>query len=120
MDDDHHVIQVLVHEAKLDRPPDRSVFRLEFPEPIAMLDQARNLTYAAKRRTWDLRNLPSPNSPQVHRLSVPQYVPPPEMPGERAGGNGLTKVLLAVGTVLAILAILWVYRVLVRTRTARA
>jgi hypothetical protein len=119
MDDDHHVIQVLLREAKLDRPPARSVFRLEFPMPIGMVDQARNLTYAAKRRTWDLTNLPSPNSPQVHRLPVvPQYVPPPEMPVERKGWSGLATSFLTAGIVLFFLAILWIYRVHARTRTA--
>ncbi len=49
-------------------PVDSNRFRLEFPEPIVMLNAATNLAYPA-RKVWDLRQLPSASSPGTTRVA---------------------------------------------------
>jgi hypothetical protein len=60
--------------------PGRSMFQLDFPEPIALHDQARHLLYS-KRKVWSLLDLPRASSPDARRVS-PQNTLPAEMPGE--------------------------------------
>ena len=63
----------------VNKPP-ASVFQLEFPEPIDLVDRTNNLV-SKGRKIWSLLSLPKANSPGTKAfLTAP--APPAEMPGE--------------------------------------
>ena len=110
MDDNRALIQVSIRQADLNVPPGREVFRLEFPEPMPIIDSSRNLSYPA-RKTWSLLNLPSANSPKTRRLSITEFQPPsPAMPGERRGWPIASILMCSLGVGLAIFASFRIYR----------
>lgn len=71
--------RVLVTKADFGLVP-RDAFRMEFPEPIPMLNLAESVTYRP-RKVWDLARLPHATSPDASRVAA--AVPEPVMPGER-------------------------------------
>jgi len=88
--------------------PGRSMFQLDFPEPLSLGDRAKHFVYS-KRKTWSLLDLPGASSPDARPVS-PQHTLPGEMPGEiEPGFDWLIPV--AGMTVLAIVAsILFLWR----------
>jgi hypothetical protein len=72
-----------IQEADFNARPHESAFRLELPEPSAMVDQVRNATYAPQK-VWDLSKLPTPGSRSYKRWGPVVHFPTvaPEMPGE--------------------------------------
>jgi len=78
------VVDLKVEEVDFDRPPDPSVFQLEFPEPVGMPDRVASAHYPAKQ-VWDLRKLPRLGEPGVVRTTIAAPGLPlsdaPEMPG---------------------------------------
>jgi hypothetical protein len=87
--------------------PGRSMFQLDFPEPLPLHDQAKHLLYS-KRKTWSLLDLPGASSPDT-RPVIPQHIFPGEMPGEIE--PGFDWLMLAVGmivlAIIASIAFLW-------------
>jgi hypothetical protein len=62
--------RLVITQADFEKPPDRSEFRLEFPEARRMADLAKGLYYTEKQKTWDMAKLPSPSSPAVRPLNA--------------------------------------------------
>jgi hypothetical protein len=101
---------IVLTDIDITTKPAPAVFQLDFPEPIAVVNQANRLAYSP-RKTWSLLSLPGPNSAGTKRVSM---LPPPistdELPGEiESSGFGwalvaaLTVVVLLVCVVAAII-----------------
>lgn len=76
--------QLVIQEADFVKRPDPSVFRLEFPSPVPMINTA-NYTRYEPRKVWSLGELPLPSSPEARRISPPSASSsstPPVMPVE--------------------------------------
>ena len=73
------VDRYVVTEIDTLKRPERSIFQLDFPEPITCFDQAKKLVYP-RRKTWSLLNLPGSSSAGVRPF--PPSVPQPKLPGE--------------------------------------
>jgi hypothetical protein len=63
-----------------DSPAD--AFKLEFPSPIAMVDESMGLSYRPQL-IWDLSDLPKRNSGGAQPLANASFIPDPPMPAER-------------------------------------
>ena len=77
------VSRVAIRDIKLDPTPEKSVFRLEFPNAFSLYDEVRQRRYEPPRKVWSLLELPGPNSAQAQVVENHGYEPPPVMPGER-------------------------------------
>ena len=76
--------QLTVSKSNFDSPVDHSAFRMEFPEPMAIINTAVMTRYAPQK-VWDLSNLPSPSSPKSRRIVLSEPGPPAAtMAGERS------------------------------------
>jgi hypothetical protein len=102
------VDRIIIKEIDTQSKPRTSIFGLDFPEPIGIVDQARKLAYSP-RKTWSLLQLPSPSSPSSKPVSLKSNISPPEMPGELRPGSFWTItlplgviILLAIGATVVI------------------
>lgn len=97
-------------------PPNDSEFRLQFPQPQRLVNQALLVNYAP-RNVWDLRKLPSPSSAGTQRLVVAKSPAGlAQMPaGEREAPPNWAMPLTLVGLILLAIVAL---RVKVRFRHA--
>jgi hypothetical protein len=78
------VREVVIREASFDKSPARSVFQMEYPKPVPMLNTAESVSYEP-RQVWRLDDLPSPGSKEAPRITIRSLAdrPPPAPPGER-------------------------------------
>jgi hypothetical protein len=76
------VDQLIVKQIDVQLRPDLSLYKLEFPEPIGLTNQAKQLTYS-KRQNWSLLNLPSEHASGTRPFRK-SSIPPLELPSEVA------------------------------------
>ena len=104
--------QICITEVDVRKKPDLSAFRLDFPAPIKMYDDARKLRYSPQK-AWSLLHLPSRNSSDTKPLVPKSFVAPPEMPREVKPGSALSISFFTIAVVLvAIVSV----RIFVRRR----
>lgn len=104
------VNQIILTSIECDREPEKSVFQLEFHEPVAMIDTSKKVVYS-KRKVWSLLDLPSPGSAESKPIVIRKYVPPPpEHPGERSGGNTLLWFVFCAGLIVVIASTVGIVR----------
>ena len=72
--------------------PQPSVFQLEFPQPIVLVDRTRNLV-SAGRKTWSLINRPNASSSGTR--TFPRAPAPSIMPGEITPSVPWAMILIA-------------------------
>jgi hypothetical protein len=90
---------VVITKLDVTNRPQRSLFTLDFPKPVPLNNQAKQLVYA-KQKTWSLLDLPGASSPRT-RPAPQQHFSAGEMPGEiEPGLNWL--IPLAGAIVLAV------------------
>ncbi len=90
-----------------DKPP-ASLFQLDFPKAVGMVDRAKQLVYP-KSKSWSLMNLPSRSSAGT-RPAIPRtYIAPADLPGEVEAGApwemivlGSVAIGLVVGSILIV------------------
>jgi len=80
-------------------------FRLEFPEPVAMVNLDQGVSYPP-RKVWDLARLPSANIRGVRPVMA--AVDAPAMPGERESqSHAMVYVALGLWVVVGVVGFLW-------------
>ena len=92
------VDRTVITEIDVRNRPTAAVFQLEFPEPINMVDRARQLVYP-KSKTWSLLNLPGRSSAGVSPAIPTTFVAPADLPGEIEGGPPWATIALASAAV---------------------
>jgi hypothetical protein len=108
--------QIILTSIECDREPEKSVFQLEFPAPVAMIDTSKNVFYS-KRKVWSLLDLPGPGSLQSKPIVIRKYVPPPpEHSGERSGDNTLLWFVFCAGLIVVIASTVGIVRLRNRRR----
>ncbi len=96
------VRRITIDEADFTRPPDRAIFRMEFPEPRVLINSASMVRYK-KQAVWDLDDLPAESSGAAERISLAEPPPPaPEMPGPVASRPWWATPLIAMGALLLV------------------
>ncbi len=106
---DGMVKELVIQDAEFAERPSTKGFQLEFASAVPLMDTARMARYSP-RKAWDLRTLPSANSPEVQRVALVQPgPPPPEMPGERGRGLSKSELLLYAGLLLLASGAIWSY-----------
>ncbi len=79
------VRRIIIDRASFDKPPSRSVFKLELAYPRSMGNLGANVAYINPQKIWDLDHLPSSPSegvtPLVKRTTSSQHIA--ALPGER-------------------------------------
>lgn len=104
--------EVIIRDASFEQPPARSVFQIEYPEPVPMLSKAESVAYTP-RQVWRLDNLPPPGSQEAPRVTIRSLAdaPPPAPPGERESFLSYSSLgLFALGGVLILTASRMAYR----------
>lgn len=96
---DGSVRDILIQKVDFERRPEKSMFRLEYPNPKPMVDSARMVQYAAQK-VWDLDALPSLNSGRVTRLQQAPDLAGGALPGERSSGAINLTPLTVLGVLL--------------------
>lgn len=92
--------QISVIRADFSTKPPRSVFKLDFPEPVGVLNSTSMVAYDP-RDVWSLDDLPGTGSPQGRQLIATQPgAPLPEMPGERPAFPTRLAASVALGLLL--------------------
>lgn len=94
------VREYVVTEADFDRRPDRSVFRMEFPEPVKLVNNSVYFGRTDAHAVWDLETLPKGATARRNVPLGPPAVAPPAMPGEREPGLAGPWTLLLLGLAL--------------------
>ena len=108
--------QIILTSIECDREPEKSVFQLEFPAPVAMLDASKKAVYS-KRKIWSLLDLPALGSSQFKPINIRKYTPPPpEHPGERRGGISLSWFVFCAGLFVVIASTVGIIRLRNRRR----
>ncbi len=62
--------RILVTKIDVTNRPARTMFQLEFPEPVEMPDRTKRVLYP-KQKTWSLLDLPDPSSPGTKPFGGP-------------------------------------------------
>ena len=102
------VNRLVVTQIDTQNKPQPSVFQLEFPEPIPLVNRTRNLV-SSGRKTWSLLNLPNASSSGTRAFPrVP--APPQAMPGEIDPGALWDIIVLAIVIVCLIVGSIVVLR----------
>jgi len=97
--------ELTVTAANFQITPKPQAYQMEFPEPVAIIDNGKGIKYAAQK-VWDLNRLPSPRSRDATKLVVAEMpVVAPAMPGERDFWSATTLWLFGVGVVLLVSAV---------------
>ena len=78
--------QIILTSIQCDQKPERSVFQLEFSQPIGMIDAANKAIYKP-RKVWNLTELPARGSSQSRSIEIQAYTPPPPAHPERNDGK---------------------------------
>lgn len=108
--------QIILTSIECDREPEKSVFQLEFPEPVGMIDASKKAVYS-KRKVWSLLDLPGPGSMQSKPIVIGKYTPPPpEHPGERSGENTFLWFVFCAGLIVVIASTVGIVRLRNRRR----
>lgn len=95
-------------------PVPEGTFRLEFPEPVAMVNLEQGVSYPP-RKVWDLARLPAANAPGVNRLNAPGDATAPMLPVEiEPSPYRSTAIALGVAAVVGFVGYFW------RRRSRRA
>jgi hypothetical protein len=94
--------ELAVTDIDVKRKPEASVFRLDFPQPIGLVDQARRLSYSP-RNSWSLLNLPGPSSPGARAVDLRPVFEPDDLPGELVPSVPWPIILAATFAVLFLL-----------------
>ena len=111
-----HVDQIILTDIQCDEKPDRSVFQLEFSQPIGMIDAANKAIYKP-RKVWNLTELPARVSSQSRPIEIQSYTPPPPAhPGELTGNRLSNWMILCVGLIVVIASIVGILRLRNRRR----
>lgn len=98
--------EIVVDEAKLDRRPDPSVFVMEFPNEIGVVDQNRLLSYG-RRRIWTLHDFSPAARTSAQRIIIKSpfaTLHPPDMPGPQNSRTWWPPVLAFLGLVFLVAA----------------
>lgn len=84
-----------------ERPPAPATFRLAFPKPIPIINQAESVRYPG-RVVWDLKTLPAADAPGTMKLKVldPPVAAPGMPPGERDAPRRRTIILTVSAAIL--------------------
>lgn len=93
--------QIQITDADFKTRPPQSSFRMEFDEPIAMINSA-NMVHYSPQKVWNLSRLPGPSSPSATKIQsaaapAAEVVP---QPGERDSSWRWGNVLMAAGALL--------------------
>ena len=100
------VLRAVVTKVDFGKIPD-DTFRIEFPEPIAMVNLDKGRSYRP-RKIWDLSRLPTENSVETAPLKTSLSVPDPVMPGERESHTLLfTFIALGLWAIVGLVGFLW-------------
>lgn len=102
------VFRTVLTKVDFESVPD-DAFRLEFPEPVAVVDMAKNLSYRPQK-VWDLAHLPASNSPGTVRLQPSFAAIEPAMPGERETGPPYFAIASIGVAAVVMVAGLWKWR----------
>lgn len=105
-----------ITEADFERRPDRSMFRLEFPEPVPLINVTTKVRHDP-RRVWDLAAISPAAAARARPLDMAQpQAAPPALPGARRGRPPWAMPLLAAGAALLALSAALVFRKVVHAR----
>ena len=100
------VFRTIITKVDFGKIPD-DTFRIEFPEPIAIINVAKGLSYRPQK-IWELSRLPKANSRETAPLMTSLGTPDPVMPGEREPHMLLfTFVALGLSAVVGVIGFLW-------------
>jgi hypothetical protein len=110
------VHRMVVTEVDVRNKPPSSVFQLEFPEPVRLVDGAKMLVYT-RGKTWSLLKLPSANSPGTKALAKSFSAFPPDLPGEIEPGLPWAAILPTIALLFLILVSIVVLKRRRRTPT---
>lgn len=94
------VRRVRITEIDVAHRPPPSVFALDFPKPIGLVDRAKKLAYS-KRKTWSLLKLPGRASSEAKSAVPRSRITPSELPGEIEAGPHWSIIVSAVVLILA-------------------
>jgi len=96
------VDRIVVTRIDAQKKPRPSMFQLEFPQAVPIVDRHRKLVYA-KQKSWSLLNLPSRSSPGTRPVIPRAFNPPIDMPGEIEAGPPWSIILPAaiIGVVIS-------------------
>jgi hypothetical protein len=97
--DNLFVREVVVEHADFERPPDRAMFRLEFPEEYGITDSDRRLQYG-KRRVWDASYFSRAARARAPSLGPVSLGPSPPVSEARGAPRGWPIVLVVTGAAL--------------------
>lgn len=102
--------EVVIDEAELSAHPDPSLFRMEFPEPVPLINITTKVRHDP-RQMWDLNAI----SPAASAFARPLNMAPPAssfppMPGQREAVSPWRMVLIVVGVLLLTTGCLVAYR----------
>lgn len=105
------VTQLRILRADVDHKPDRSTFRLDFPEPVMLIDQVHSTSFPARKR-WSIDELPGPQSRGAEKIPIKQQpLPaPPPMPVEREAWPRWIRVAVALCGVAGVVVVLFGWR----------
>ena len=89
------VFQYEILDANFKDRPDQSLFKIELPEPLSIVDNDRNLTLSA-RRVWDLKSISSSGLNKARSFVVNAPTTPfPELQGPSKPGYPWWGILIA-------------------------
>jgi hypothetical protein len=94
----------VITEVDFEHHPDRSLFQMEFPEPVPLINITTKVRHDP-RRVWDLAAISPAAARRAKPLDMarPQAAPPP-LPGARQGRSPWAVPLIGVGVVLVLLS----------------
>jgi hypothetical protein len=98
------VYQLTIEMAQFDRPPERASFRMEFPAPTKLVNNASYFGLDEARTVWSVDDLPK-GAPRPQTASIPS-TPAPPMPGPERNTTGRLLLLLGLIAVLLGLVVL--------------
>jgi len=103
--------ELQIDHGDFEHRPAGTAFRMEFDQPEALINSA-DLVHYEPRRVWDLSQLPSVGSAEAHRITLPEPLEPPVMPGQREATvwHGLVSPAGCLLAVAVVVGGLYVYR----------
>ena len=113
IDDGKVVDWIEIDQVDCKTKPGASVFQLEFPEPVGLVDQARKLAYS-RRKTWSLLDLPGPHSRGTKPAIPVSFPPPPEMQGEDDSPSRWKIGLVLISAILLVSLVWLSVRIVIR------
>jgi hypothetical protein len=95
--------EYVLTEIDIERKLDATVFRLDFSDPIGLVDQARQLRYSP-RSSWSLLDLPGPSSNGTKTVDLRPAFAADDLPGESAPSTSWPIIAAAILGVLCLLS----------------